>query len=193
LVINSLAASCGFDEFANSAPLNRQPYTLLQQEQKQRTKMLVVITMYNEDIDLFSLTLGAVYKNIEFLCSEDRKNKTPKIKRDQRNDMEHGKGQGEEPISWKDIVVCIVADGRQKCPPKVKVALEMLGCYQSNELIMQDFQEDPVQAHIFEHTSSVHLIPEPKQGTCRLEASKIPIQYLVCMKEFNKKKIDSHG
>lgn len=86
------------------------------------------------------------------------------------------------PISWQDIVVCIVADGRQKCPEKVKVALEMLGCYQSSEGIMTDFQQDPVQAHVFEHTSSVHLVPEPKKGTCRLEASKIPIQYLVCMK-----------
>jgi hypothetical protein len=52
------AASVGFQEFATSTPFNRKPYTLRQQEAKHRTKMMVVITMYNEDVDLFSLTLG---------------------------------------------------------------------------------------------------------------------------------------
>lgn len=52
------AASSGFQDFANSTPVNRKPYTLRQQEAKHRTKMMVVITMYNEDVDLFSLTLG---------------------------------------------------------------------------------------------------------------------------------------
>lgn len=71
--------------------------------------------------------------------------------------------------------------------------MNMLGCYQADELIMTDFQEEPVQAHIFEYTSSVHLLHKPKSRTAELKPSKYPTNYLICMKENNKKKIDSHG
>lgn len=83
----------------------------------------------------------------------------------------------------------IVADGRQKCPLNVKVALEMMGCYQSDEKILTDFQEDPVQAHVFEYTTSVHLVSDKKAKSGHIVASKYPMQVLVCMKEFNKKKV----
>ena len=69
----------------------------------------------------------------------------------------------------------------------------MMGIYKSDEKVMTDFQDDPVQAHIFEYTSSVHLVAEVKKKSCHVESSKYPVNYILCMKEFNKKKIDSHG
>jgi chitin synthase len=69
----------------------------------------------------------------------------------------------------------------------------MMGCYQSDEKILTDFQDDPVQAHVFEYSTSVHLVADKKAKSGHIAASKYPMQVLVCMKEFNRKKIDSHG
>ncbi|KAJ3126303.1 Chitin synthase, class 1 [Nowakowskiella sp. JEL0407] len=166
------AATANWDHFADENPQGRKKYTLVQEERGQTTKLFVIVTMYNEDADLFVQTMGGVYNCIEFLV--DRK--------------------AEAEIDADNIVVAIICDGRQKCPKEVKMALELLGCYQSDELIMTDFQENPVQAHLFEHTSKSHVaIKDRKRKEMHLVSSRVDTQYLVCMKEHNRRKIDSHG
>ncbi|KAI8810960.1 chitin synthase-domain-containing protein [Cladochytrium replicatum] len=166
------AATSNWDEFADPNPTGRKPYSLLPKERGQETKIMIVVTMYNEDAELFVQTMEGVYKNIEFLV--DRK--------------------GEAEVDWNNIVVCIICDGRKKCPKDVKMALELLGCYQADELIMTDFSETPVEAHIFEHTSRSHVaFSDKKRKEIRLEPSRIDTQYILCMKEQNRRKIDSHG
>ena len=61
-----------------------------------QTEIFIVITMYNENETLFIKTWKAVVRNIVNLC---------KCKKSQK---------WGQPDSWKNIVVCIVADGRQK-------------------------------------------------------------------------------
>ncbi|KAJ3381885.1 Chitin synthase, class 1 [Lobulomyces angularis] len=183
------AVNCGFTDFADRHPINRKPYSL----KTPSAKLMIVVTMYNEDCDLFSLTMEAVYDNIKFLLDKS-KQEMEDISLSGKDPSERLNPEaGHKPLNWQDIVVCIVCDGRGKCPYNVKVALEMMGLYQSNENIMTDFQNDPVQAHVFEYSSSVHVVAEVKKKSFHLSESKYPVQYVLCMKENNKKKIDSHG
>ncbi|KAJ1565710.1 hypothetical protein HK096_011423 [Nowakowskiella sp. JEL0078] len=161
------AATSNWDEFAKP----EHHYTLKQQEENMNTKIMVIVTMYNEDADLFVATLFAVYKNIEFIVDHE----------------------AETGINWDNIVVTIICDGRRKCPPEVKCALELLGIYQAEEQILTDFLEKPVYAHIFEHMAGSHLSYDKKRKEVSLEKSKYITQYLLLMKENNCKKIDSHG
>ncbi|KAJ1570044.1 Chitin synthase, class 1 [Nowakowskiella sp. JEL0078] len=166
------AATHNWDSFADQNPHDRGKYTLIQEELGYTTSLLVLVTMYNEDADLFVQTMGGVYECIEYLVERE----------------------AEAGLNAKNIVVAIICDGRSKCPKDVKMALELLGCYQSDEKIMTDFQDNPVQAHIFEHTSKNHVIFKDELRTdLRSEFSKVEVQYLLCMKEHNRKKIDSHG
>ncbi|KAI8811936.1 chitin synthase-domain-containing protein [Cladochytrium replicatum] len=166
------AVTTNWDDFATPTNASRKPYALRQQESGMTTKMMIVVTMYNEEVDLFVATMHNIYRNIEFMVDK----------------------QGETKINWDNIVVCIICDGRQKCPIEVKYALELLGCYQADEFIMTDFLEQPVQAHLFEHLSGSHVrLADKKRKEIRLAPSRYPTQYLVCMKENNRKKIDSHG
>lgn len=97
---------------------------------------------------MFALTLDGVYKNIEFLLDQYKAKEALESKKRNENasfsvsptDVPYEQLKsvetGSSTLAWDDIVVCIVADGRQKCPQNVKVALEMMGCYQSDEKIM---------------------------------------------------------
>lgn len=69
-------------------------------------------------------------KNVAHLCSRSR-SKT-------------WNGEG-----WKKVVVCIVADGRKKCDPRVLNVLECLGVYQEG-VAKNIVNEKPVQAHLYE-------------------------------------------
>jgi hypothetical protein len=118
LVSDSLrytAVPCSYEEFADRKPLNRQPFNL----KFKQAKMVVVLTMYNEDIDLFALTLEAVYKNIEFMIDK-YKNKDAAAASttantatpipsgtvspyEQLNSVETGSSHSS--IAWDDVVV----------------------------------------------------------------------------------------
>lgn len=78
------------------------------------TEIFIVITMYNEDANLFCRTLYGVMKNIAHLCGR-------------KNSRVWG------PNGWKKIVVCIVADGRKVVNPRVLDCLAALGVYQEGE------------------------------------------------------------
>lgn len=69
-------------------------------------------------------------KNVAHLCSRPR-SKT-------------WNGEG-----WKKVVVCIVADGRKKCDPRVLNVLECLGIYQEG-VAKNVVNDKPVQAHLYE-------------------------------------------
>jgi chitin synthase len=85
------AATCDPSDF------KKERFSLRQvlYEQPRQTEMFIVITLYNEDDELFLRTMHGVMKNIAHLCSRSR-----------------SKTWGKE--GWRKVVVCIVADGRQK-------------------------------------------------------------------------------
>ncbi|KAG8694636.1 Chitin synthase, class 3 [Ceratobasidium sp. 394] len=166
------AVTCDPDDFEASH------FSLRQNLYGRTTELLIGITMYNEDEVLFCRTLYGVMKNIAHLCSR-------------RASMTWG------PDAWKKVVVCIIADGRKHVHPHVLDCLAALGVYQGDGGHMKNIvDKKEVTAHLFEYTTSVALDPElqfkypdpAKKGG----PGVVPCQILFCMKEKNKKKINSH-
>ncbi|OXB33726.1 chitin synthase [Cryptococcus neoformans] len=135
-----------------------------------QTELFIVITMYNENAELFCRTLYGVMKNIAHLCGR-------------KNSRVWGKD------GWQKVVVCIVADGRKAVNPRVLDCLAALGVYQEGAMT-NTVKDRPVTAHVFEYTTSFALDGDlhfkyPDKGI-------VPCQIIFCMKEKNAKKINSH-
>ena len=94
------------------------------------TELFIVITMYNEEDELFARTMSGVIKNIEHM-----------------NSRKSSKTWGSE--AWKKIVVCIVSDGRAKINPRTRAVLAGLGVYQDG-IAKQQVNAKEVTAHIYE-------------------------------------------
>ncbi|KAI8367233.1 chitin synthase 1 [Choanephora cucurbitarum] len=158
------AVTCDPDEFA------AQHYTLRPQLMNRDTELFIVMTMYNEDEVLFCRTMHGVMKNIAHLCSRTR-------------------SRVWDTEGWKKVVVCIVADGRKNCDPRVMDVLTTMGVYQKG-IAKNMVNDKPVQAHLFEYTTQVSVDADMKiRGA---EKGVVPVQVLFCLKEQNAKKINSH-
>jgi chitin synthase len=142
-------------------------YSLRQYLWGRQTELFIVMTMYNEDEVLFVKTMNAVIKNVVHLCGRNR-----------------SKTWG--PEGWKKIVVCVVSDGRSKINKRTLQVLTVMGCYVEG-IAKDTVGGKDVTAHIFEYTTNVIVTEtgEMSQGTC-------PVQVLFCLKEQNKKKLNSH-
>ncbi|KAF7729569.1 Chitin synthase, class 2 [Apophysomyces ossiformis] len=158
------AVTCDPDDFASSG------YTLRPQLMARQTELFIVMTMYNEDEVLFCRTMHGVMKNIAHLCSRSRSALW-------------------DTDGWKKVVVCIVADGRKKCDPRVLEVLTAMGVYQKG-IAKNVVNNKPVKAHLYEYTTQLSIdsdlqIKGPERGI-------VPVQILFCLKEQNAKKINSH-
>ncbi|KAJ3389495.1 hypothetical protein HDU92_000992 [Lobulomyces angularis] len=145
-------------------------YTLRPKMLGRNTELFIVMTMYNEDEQLFGRTMSSVMKNISYMCSSNCK-----------------KSWG--PNGWTNVVVCIVADGRKKINRRVLNCLGLMGVYQDG--IMKEVVDGkPVSAHIFELTTQITINENMKING--LNEGIVPAQILFCLKEKNAKKINSH-
>ncbi|KAK7529271.1 chitin synthase I [Phyllosticta citribraziliensis] len=160
------AATCDPSEFYS------ERFTLRQRlfAKPRHTELFIVITMYNEEDELFARTMIGVIKNIEFM-----------------NSRTNSKTWGKD--AWKKIVVCVVADGRAKIHPRTRAVLAGMGVYQDG-IAKQTVNGKDVTAHIYEYTSQMSL--EIKKGVVNVKKGNTPIQMLFCLKEKNQKKINSH-
>ncbi|KAI5124112.1 hypothetical protein M0805_000926 [Coniferiporia weirii] len=145
----------------------RQKYSLRPYLYGRRTELFIVMTMYNEDEVLFVKTMNAVIKNIAHLCSRTK-----------------SKTWG--PNGWQKVVVCVVSDGRNKVNKRTLHVLALMGCYQEG-IAKDSVAGKDVTAHIFEYTSNIVVTEngEVATGAC-------PVQIVFCLKEQNKKKLNSH-
>ncbi|KAI8338477.1 glycosyltransferase family 2 protein [Chlamydoabsidia padenii] len=151
-------------------PSDFAKYTLRQALMGRQTELFVCITMYNEDEVLLSRTLHGIMKNISHLCQRN-KSKT------------WGSG------SWEKVVVCIISDGREKMHPRVFDMLSALGIYQEG-VAKNIVDYKPVQAHLYEYTTQLSLDPDLKFKNA--ENKIVPTQVILCIKEKNQRKINSH-
>ncbi|RXW24545.1 hypothetical protein EST38_g1282 [Candolleomyces aberdarensis] len=142
-------------------------YTLRPYLLGRQTELFIVMTMYNEDEVLFVRTMNSVIKNIAHLCSRSK-----------------SKMWG--PEGWKKVVVCVVSDGRNKVNKRTLQVLSLMGCYQEG-IAKDSVAGKDVTAHIFEYTTSV-MVTE----TGEVSSSGCPVQVVFCLKEQNKKKLNSH-
>ncbi|KAF8585057.1 glycosyltransferase family 2 protein [Ramaria rubella] len=160
------AATCDPNDFKDEG------YTLRQvlYDPPRRTELFIVLTMYNEDEELFCRTMHGVMKNIAHLCTRDR-----------------SKTWGKE--GWKKVVVCIVSDGRMKINSRTLSVIATMGAYQDG-IAKNVVNGKPVAAHIYEYTSQISVSPSMKiEGA---EKGIMPVQIIFCLKEKNQKKINSH-
>ena len=120
------AATCDPEYFFD------ERYTLRQKlfSQPRHTELFIVITMYNEEDELFARTMIGVIKNIEHM-----------------NSRTSSKTWGKE--AWKKIVVCVVSDGRAKINPRTRAVLAGLGVYQDG-IMKQHVNTKDTTGHIFE-------------------------------------------
>lgn len=120
------AATCDPSEFYN------ERFTLRQRlfAKPRHTELFIVITMYNEEEELFARTMMGVIKNLEYM-----------------NSRTNSKTWGKE--AWKKIVVCVVSDGRAKINPRTRAVLAAMGVYQEG-IAKQQVNGKDVTAHIYE-------------------------------------------
>ncbi|KUJ16390.1 putative chitin synthase [Mollisia scopiformis] len=160
------AVTCDPDDFVSKGYKLRQNIGTTARE----TELFICITMYNENEIDFTRTMHAVMKNISHFCSRSKS----------RTWGENG---------WQKIVVCIVADGRQKVHPRTLDALAATGVYQDG-IAKNLVNQKEVQAHVYEYTTQVSLDSDLKfKGA---EKGIVPCQMIFCMKEKNAKKLNSH-
>lgn len=134
------------------------------------TEIVICITMYNEDHISFARTMHGVMKNVAHLCSRQKSSIWGKN-------------------AWKKIQVIIVADGRNKVNESVLQMLTATGCYQDN-LARPYVNNRKVNAHLYEYTTQISIDENLKfKGD---EKNLTPVQVLLCLKESNQKKINSH-
>ncbi|RPD56704.1 glycosyltransferase family 2 protein [Lentinus tigrinus ALCF2SS1-7] len=160
------AATCDPNDFKDSGFTLRQ----VQYDPPRKTELFIVMTMYNEDEELFCRSMHGVMKNIAHLCKRDR-----------------SKTWGKD--GWKKVVVCIVSDGRQKINSRTLSVIAAMGAYQDG-VAKNVVNGKPVTAHIYEYTTQISVTPSMKlEGA---ERGIVPVQIIFCLKEKNQKKINSH-
>ena len=101
------AATCDPNDFKEAGFTLRQVHY----DPPRKTELFIVMTMYNEDEELFCRTMHGVMKNVAHLCKRDR-----------------SKTWGKD--GWKKVVVCIVSDGRQKINSRTLSVIATMGAYQ---------------------------------------------------------------
>ncbi|KAL1923589.1 uncharacterized protein VTP21DRAFT_8569 [Calcarisporiella thermophila] len=158
------AVTCDPDDFIN------ERYTLRPYLYRRKTEIFIVMTMYNEDEELFLKTMNSVIKNVMHLCSRSR-----------------SKTWGQD--GWQKIVACIVSDGRNKINPRVLKVLGAMGVYQEG-IAKSEVAGKPVTGHLFEYT--VQTMLDTKMQVHGSDKCAVPVQVLFCLKEQNKKKLNSH-
>lgn len=134
------------------------------------TELFICVTMYNEGEIEFTRTMHGIMRNIAHFCSRTK-----------------SRTWGKD--GWQKIVVCIIADGRQKVHPRTLNALAAMGVYQDG-IAKNVVNQKEVTAHVYEYTTQVSLDETLKfKGA---EKGIVPCQMLFCLKEKNKKKLNSH-
>lgn len=158
------AVTCDPDEFPKSN------YSLRPVMYDRHTELFIAITLYNEDEVLLTRTLHGVFKNIAHLCSRT-KSRTWGVD------------------GWRKVVVCIIADGRKKMHPRVLDCLAALGVYQEG-VAKNVVNGKRVEAHLYEYTTQLSI--DSNLQFKGAERGLVPVQVLLCIKEQNAKKINSH-
>lgn len=149
-------------------------YRLRCVEMQRRPRLMICITLYNEGPQQLKKTLHKLANNLAYLQQ-----------RHQAPTAADGKAalasafHGDE--VWKNVLVCIVADGRENINDKMLDYLEAIGLYDEDLLTINSAGID-AQVHLFEHT--LQLSAKNK--------SLLPIQAVFALKERRASKLDSH-
>jgi chitin synthase len=160
------AVTCDPDDFVLNGYKLRQNIGSTARE----TELFICVTMYNENEIDFTRTMHGIMRNIAHFCSRTK-----------------SRTWGKD--GWQKIVVCVIADGRQKVHPRTLNALAAMGVYQDG-IAKNIVNQKEVTAHVYEYTTQVSLDEGLKfKGA---EKGIVPCQMIFCLKEKNAKKLNSH-
>lgn len=144
-------------------------YRLRCVEMNRRPRLMICITIYNEGPQQLKATLRKLVNNLTYL-----KNQQPGHEKTLSNTY-----SGED--VWQNILVCIIADGREQINEKMLDYLEAIGLY-DEDLLTINSAGIGAQCHLFEHT--LQLTNNNK--------SLLPLQAIFALKEEKASKLDSH-
>ena len=85
-------------------------------------------------------------------------------------------------------------DGIEPCRKDTLDTLAAMGIYQDG-IMKKAINDDKTVAHIFEYTSQISITPDLdllRPNTDGSDYNVPPIQYVLCLKQENSKKINSH-
>lgn len=165
------ACTCDPDDFV------AENYTLRAAENGRKTELLIVVTYYSEDKILTARTLTGIMENVHHFCNDK---------------SQFWRQDNKEP--WEKIVVSIIMDGLEPCRKDVLDTLATMGIYQDG-VMKKAINEKTTVAHIFEYTSQVCFTEKLDVVTpskTKSHRTIPPIQYVLCIKQENSKKINSH-
>ncbi|GJJ07586.1 Chitin synthase, class 7 [Clathrus columnatus] len=144
------------------------------------TELLIAVTSYNEDKLLYSRTLHNIMLNIRDIC----KTKSSKFWR----------RTAEEGIpGWHRITVALICDGLDPMDKSVLDILATVGLYQDG-VMKKEVDGKPTVGHIFEYTTQVSVDTTPQLILPHGDDPNnlVPVQMILCIKQKNQKKINSH-
>ncbi|KAL8878090.1 MAG: hypothetical protein Q9198_004030 [Flavoplaca austrocitrina] len=165
------AATCDADDFTLQNAYNLRPAMY-----NRHIELVIAITYYNESKSMLSRTLHGVMKNI----------------RDITNLKSTGLWNKGGP-AWQKVVVCLICDGIDSLDKNVLDVLATIGVYQ-DRVMRKDIDGKESLAHIFEYTTQLsvtahqQLVRPLDNGPWVIP----PVQMLLCIKQHNSKKINSH-
>ncbi|GLE04280.1 hypothetical protein PINS_up013191 [Pythium insidiosum] len=145
-------------------------YRLRCVEMQRRPRLMICVTIYNETPQQLKMTLRKIANNLAYL-------------RDQPADAKRSLSpafRGDD--VWKNVLVCIVADGRENINDKMLDYLETVGLY-DEDLLTINSAGIGAHCHVFEHTLQLTMNGK----------SLVPIQTVFALKEKKASKLDSHN
>ncbi|KAG9121308.1 Chitin synthase, class 1 [Ceratobasidium sp. 392] len=136
-----IAATCDPNDFME------ENYTLRQRlyDPLRRTELFIVMTMYNEDEELFTRTMHGVMQNTKHLCTRERSKTWPKD-------------------GWKMVVVCVVSDGRLHNNSRTLSTIAAMGVYQDG-VAKNVVDKKPVTARIYEYITQLRESQQSPMGS----------------------------
>ncbi|EMC92453.1 glycosyltransferase family 2 protein [Baudoinia panamericana UAMH 10762] len=165
------AATCDPDDFTLKNGYNLRPAMY-----NRHTELLIAITYYNEDKVLTARTLHGIMQNIRDIVN-----------------LKKSEFWNKGGPAWQKIVVCLVCDGIDPCDKGMLDVMATIGLYQDG-IMKKGIDGKETVAHIFEYTTQLSVTPNQQlirpldDGPSTLP----PVQMILCLKQENSKKINSH-
>ncbi|KAI2473149.1 glycosyltransferase family 2 protein [Annulohypoxylon bovei var. microspora] len=165
------AATCDPNDFTL-----KNGYDLRPRMYNRHTELLIAITYYNEDKQLFSRTLHGVMQNIRDIVN-----------------LKKSTFWNKGGPAWQKIVVCFVFDGIDKADKETLDVLATIGVFQDG-VVKKEVNGKETVAHIFEYTTQLSVTPNQQliRPVDDSPQTLPPVQMIFCLKQKNTKKINSH-
>ena len=140
-------------------------YTLRLQREDRRIRLLICVTLYNEDQDTLRKTMLGICDNLEVLYEK------------------FTLADGRKGLDWQEVAVVIIQDGVRMADPSVMAAATVQGFF-SPVVLQDDVLGTPTSLHLFEYTARY-------KKHAGIE-NYPPLQVIFGTKTANKGKLDSH-